>query len=453
MRIRLPRLAALAALCTLSALPTSPADPADPPYEADPEIVESLRTLGRGDSLLLPEVRVQAPGLTLYNMDKRGPGQRDYCNKMAYAPERETALYAGGNHQSPHRMNDVWEFHLGSNTWHLLYAPDGGNAGRHKAAYFLTSRTLVKDPAARLEEKQRAQIAAYKTWWEENVIFENGHLTTSRGGPIMPAHTWDAFCYDAASRRLVWGMGASPASQPSTHAHFTSTPTATWEKKSDPHLTPMWTFDPVETRWHRYRTEKPRAALRGMGATMAYLPDSKKVLWYVAAQNVSPHAAEMWTFDSKTDTWSELKPNGGKSVAQLAFKEHLAPISEVQSAYSPKHRTLVAVLKNDTFAYGVAANSWSKLATNESVYDAHSVFAYDPGADLFVLAFPPGGRGKQLQLATFSLETRRWTHVDPGGDGPVPPTKYGSYTGYFDPTHKVLVIQGRYANRVWAYRP
>jgi len=45
----------------------------------------------------LPPVTVHAGGLTMHGIDRFGPGQRDYCNKMPYAADRGTALYAGGN--------------------------------------------------------------------------------------------------------------------------------------------------------------------------------------------------------------------------------------------------------------------------------------------------------------------------------------------------------------------
>ena len=95
-------------------------------YEDDPAIVAQLKALQPGQSLRLPRVRVVGDGVERYReWYRNGPGQRDYCNKMPYAADRGTALYAGGNHGGPHRLNDVWEFHLGSNTWHLLYGPDG----------------------------------------------------------------------------------------------------------------------------------------------------------------------------------------------------------------------------------------------------------------------------------------------------------------------------------------
>ena len=441
------RFATWSFLALLVSVPTVAA--AQPNYQDDPAIVKTLQQLESGHSAVLPPVNVQCGEIDKWNFPKRGPGQRDYCNKMPYAADRGTALYAGGNHQVPHRMNDVWEYHLGSNTWHMLYAPDGGNPGEHKGASFLTSRTLVRDPGKELSEKETDQIAAYRKWWEKNVIFQDGHLCTTNGGPIMPAHTWDAFTYDLSAGRLLWGMGASPAGQLSTQAYFTGKSIEYWEKLPDESYTPMWMFDPDTKKWIHYRTDDAHAALRGMGATMCYLPDRKQSIWYVAAQNVSPAAYEMWLFDAVKDQWTELKPNGGKSIGELAGKEKVAPMSEVQTAYSPKHQKMVAVLKEEVYVYDVPKNTWEKVTTDDRIYahDAKSIFVYDEAADVFLLANPKG----DTKLAAFSLATNKWDILTPNGPG-FPESKYGSYMGYYDPQHNVFVVQGRYADSMWVYR-
>ncbi len=427
-----------------------------PPYRDDPAILAALRDLKPGHAVLLPKVNVECGDEDRFGFPRFGPGQRDYCNKMPYAADRGTALYAGGNHQVPHRMNDVWEYHLGSNTWHMLYGPDGGNPTKHKGAYFLTSRTLVRKPDTVLTDKQKQQIEDYRAWWNEHVHFKDGDIKTKNGGPIMPAHTWDGFTYDPRAKRLLWGMGAKAAAQPATWAYYAGESIEETIAKLDPRYTPMWMFNLINKKWIHYKTkavDTPRAALRGMGATMHYIPDLGKSIWYVAAQNVSPAAYEMWAFDAVADKWEELRPNGGKSVSELATKLKVSPMSEVQVAYSTKDRKLVAVLKHDTFVYDIDANTWSKAVTDERVFghDAKSVFVYDQVADVFLLAFPPDGRGKALKLASFSLRTKKWTFIEPVG-APLPQTKYGGYMGYYDPVHNATVIQGRYNDRMWVYR-
>jgi len=427
-----------------------------PVYPDDPDIIARLEALPAGSSMVLPAVRVEAGEIEKFAFSKFGPGQRDYSNKMAYASDRSTALYAGGNHQVPHRMNDVWEYHLGSNTWHLLYAPDGGNAGKHKPGYFLTARTLVHDPDMVLSQRQKKQIEGYRRWWNKYVHLKNGHITTNQGGPVMPAHTWDAFTYDPRVGRLMWGLGASPAGKAATYAYYSGQSIQQVEAQLDPRYTPMWMFDPKARRWIHYRTKEvdtPRASLRGMGATMQYIPDLGKSIWYVAAQNVSPPAFDMWTYDAVDDRWEELKPNGGKSIGDLAGKLNIAPKAEQQVAYSPKDRKLVAVLKHDTYVYDIDTNEWSKVDTNPLIFghDGHSVFSYDQHADAFLLAYKPKGKGKLLSLATFSLNTMKWAPVVPNGPA-VPKTPHGGYTGYYDPQHNVFVVQGRRVNQMWVYR-
>jgi hypothetical protein len=422
-------------------------------YNDDPAVIAALKALGDRSATILAPINVECGDLTLHGVNQFGPGNRDYCNKMVYAPERQTALFAGGNHQVPHRMNDAWEYHLGSNTWHLKFAPDGGDPSKHKGAYFLTSRELVRKPDMPLTEKQQADLAAYKAWWAANVVFKQGHLSTTRGGPIMPAHTWDGVCYDARAKKMLWGQGAVGAAQLTTHAYFTGVPLARLEAQADESYTPMWLFDPAKEQWSRYRTDRPRASLRGMGASLTYLPDLGKSLWYVAAENVSPPAYEMWLFDAVVDAWTELKPNGGMGISELVRKQGVAPGSELQCAYSVKHRKLIAVLKHDTFVYDVEKDLWSKVLTDDRVYahDAHSVFAYDEHADVFLLMFPPNGKGKGLSMAAYSLQKNAWELINIAGPG-FPQAKYGSAHGYYDPIHNVFMLQGRYRDQVWVYR-
>jgi len=181
---------------------------------------------------------------------------------------------------------------------------------------------------------------------------------------------------------------------------------------------------------------------------MLYVPDWKKVVYYVAAQNVTPTAAYMRTWDPVKDQWAELKPNGGKSIHELAFGLKVAPTSEQQMAYSPKHRTIVAVLKNSTFAYNIDKNEWTKLndAIPFGASDAATVFAYDTTADRFLLADP-----RRNQLAAFDLAANKWETITPAGPGiPKPPYCVGK--GYYDPLHNVFVIQPAYSDRIWLYR-
>lgn len=99
------------------------------PLPDDATAQDILASLEPGQGSMLPPFSVVGPaeGLAMHgNFSTRGPGRRDFCNKWMWAPDRSSALYCGGNHGSPHKFNDVWEYVLASNTWRMLQAPEEG---------------------------------------------------------------------------------------------------------------------------------------------------------------------------------------------------------------------------------------------------------------------------------------------------------------------------------------
>ena len=114
------RPAALIGVILLGLLHASPVRAVVATVKDDPAVVKMLAELDEGCSLLLPPVKHMYQGKPYEASGRNSPYARDYTTKMVYAPERQTAFYAGGNHGHG-RTNDVWEYHLGSNTWHLLF--------------------------------------------------------------------------------------------------------------------------------------------------------------------------------------------------------------------------------------------------------------------------------------------------------------------------------------------
>lgn len=125
-----------------------------PELPPDENVVMLLDSLAPGEALRLPEFTVTGDGLDAFEtFATRGPGIRDFCNKWVWAEDRGRALYAGGNHGAPHKLNDLWEYDLESNTWLMLHAPDPD---------------------------------------------------------VSPSHTWWGFTYDQARARVYWMAPATP---------------------------------------------------------------------------------------------------------------------------------------------------------------------------------------------------------------------------------------------------
>ncbi|MCG3179397.1 MAG: hypothetical protein BIFFINMI_01732 [Phycisphaerae bacterium] len=414
------------------------------PYADDPAVVKLLTDLPANQVVALPQFKVTGdridgdPGFA-----KSGPQGRDYCDKMCYAPSRRTALFAGANHQSPSRLNDCWEYHLGSNTWIRLAAGDGGDHGAIRRARDAIKRG--QDVA-----KQREFLTQ---WYTQYAEVADGHLRTRRNhGPVEPWHTWDGLAWDESAGRLLWAVLDNDAvmrEKVKSYAEATGQDAAELEKRLKPG-TGLYCFDPVARQWQRQLGDDPRPYLRGMGGSLTYIPDWKKTLWYCAAQNVSPNDFAMWTYDAAANAWAELKPNGGKSIRDL-WGAKLVPGSECQMAYSPRHRKLVAVLEKETFVYDVATNAWSHATTVDDQYahDAVTIFAYDSAADLFLLVNATKGHwGDARDLRGFDVAAGQWRKLPTEGKLTFDKRPYARQTGYYDPDHDVLIVYDGQSVRV-----
>jgi hypothetical protein len=435
------------------------------PYGDDPAIVAILEGLGGGECLFLPPMKTAGEGMEKVSGFKtRGPKVRDYGNKLAYAPDRRTAMYCGANHNVPHRINDASEYHLGSNTWHLI-CPPGTDARKLRGLRNTEKKLKAAVEKGQDGEKSRAELAGVRERikaWYAGVQVSDGYLQDgANGGPIQPWHTWDGLCYDQQARCMMWAvLDTDVYKDPGKGVQRSKTRSYAEMTGQDPEklvaqLKPsssMYMYDPAAGRWRRQIGEGPFPYMRGMGGSLTYIPDIKKTVWYCAAQNVSPNDFAMWAYDAETNRWEDLKPNGGKGIRELVHVTGEAPTGEVQMAYSSKHKRLVAVSQAGTWAYDIVGNEWRKMCEDQEnkAHDAVTVFVYDSNADVFLLLNAPDRWGSERVLRAYSLETNKWQTITPKGTMVTRP-KYCGNAGYYDPAHNVLVVYNS-TPRVWVYR-
>ena len=457
-------LAVLACVAALNLSAARAAEPAEakPLYADDPAVVKMLEGLGEHQSLRLPAFKVTGVGIDKDPyFAKRGPSGRDYGNKMAYAPDRGTAMYAGANHGAPSRLNDCWEFHLGSNTWIRLAVGDGGDHGRvYRARRAIGAAERLEKAGKPVDEKTKKAAddatAFMRKWYTDHVVLKDGYLQTKvNGGPVSPWHTWDGLAYDRTAKRLFWAVldpDKAMQGKVRAYARWTDQDAAELLKQLKPGSS-LYGFDPTEGRWFRQIGPGPHPYLRGMGGSLVYVPEWKKTVWYCAAQNVSPNDFAMWAYDSTTNRWEDLKPNGGTPIRTLVHGRKIAPGGEVQMAYSPKHRKIVAVQGKGTFVYDIDKNAWSAAGTEEGhhAHDAVTIFYYDAANDLFLfLNSPKGHWGNPRELRAFNLATKKWDTLPINGPD-INKRPYHRMTGYYDPRFNVFVVYDSGA-KVWVYR-
>jgi hypothetical protein len=442
------------------------------PYKDAPAVVAKLKALGERSALTLGKFKITPADATKWHFTfKNGPSRRGFCNKMPYAPDRKTALYAGGDHGTPHRLNDAWEFHLGSNSWNLICPPvnDAYRLNMKDRALKRAKDALAKGKDV---EKNKAYIEKTypeyaKKWWGTCTVKDGYLQADGNGGPIMPWHTWDGLTYDQRTKRLYWAVLDSDNFKTEKYrVHRSKTRNyAKWTGKDPAKLlaqlkpgTSMYMYDPAKGRWTKQMGKGPFPIMRAMGGTLHYLPDIDKTIWY-ACVGCTPGGYEegMWAYDAKTNKWSNLIK--GVTIGGLMRKKK-APGGELQAAYSIKHQTLLAVQKEMTFAYDVKANSWARVADNPGWgWDSISVFDYDSNADVFILVSKPGGRWSQKPwtLAAYDIATNKWETVNiKGTQLPQDPPKKAwlaqSYAGYYDPGHNAFVLYAARTASTWVYR-
>lgn len=418
-------LAALLCLPVLAAWSARPAQAGEAPSEVEPQLKEdaesaaALSKLGAGESALLPKPRVAGDlneTARKYNLDKNGPGRRNYSIKLVWMADRKRAIYCGANHGSPHRLNDVWEFDLAANTWVCLYGPDDlGKSGN--------------------------------TWGDAwpHVTLRDGVLRTKRGGPAIIGHEWCQATYDPGAKVMLFN-----SQWPAIYY-----PEEIQEKYLKDgkyqHKMPMWTFSPATRTWE---------PILSQGSTPNPGQPANKYLEFVpelggcAFVDAGNPPVGTWLFNLKERAWKDLLP--GDANAKNASKNPALPYRLGVLVHCPGQGLLVACTASTegegrTVQYDIKRKVWEQTATGFEIPIGHpsfTPFGYDDVSGRLFLSEEEHRFQKEKRTAfwAYDVEKKKWDKLSP--KGPPPPSKG---LGYFDPVRKVFVICG--SENVWVYRP
>jgi hypothetical protein len=400
----------LAALCFVSlALNAAPADAPkktalDPALPPNPEIQTIIDNLGDNCSAILPAVKVVGPVNQFckeHYMDKRGPNGRDYTNKAVWMPDRERAFFCGANHQSPHRLNDAWEYDLLSNTWALLYEPDPNNA-------------VGVMEIADAEIPGTSQKVKY--------------VRTKRGGPTHYGHTWWAFCYDPQMKTGLW-MNVAIGTSPGKYIEQ-----QTGSNEGAYGGPPLWAFYPETKKWQIVLSPGPYPAV-SYAKQMEYVPEVGGPLFMSGGWN----GCGTWSYDPKLNQWK-----------QQSKVDKEAPENESLTCYDAKRKLIIGQSHvRKTHHYDIATHKWQQVldpgkdSTDAPCgHDARSVMYYDTFNHVALLF-----ESKQPDTVwSYDPDSKKWTANKVTG----PAVPEGRTIGYFDEARNVFVIN-RGAN-TWVYR-
>ncbi|MEX0716358.1 MAG: hypothetical protein WD066_07225 [Planctomycetaceae bacterium] len=384
----------------LFAVDRAVADPIEPALAPDPAVAKVLDELGDDSLAKLPEAKLVGEFnelARLFRLHERGPGARNFSIKMVWAPERGRALFAGANHGTPHRLNDIWEFDLAANTWVLLHPPNF-NASRNQRQH------------------------------NDEVVLRDGFpATKSTGAPIHVGHTWWQFTYDPEAKAVLWlsqwpGYGRLHE----RYEHITAE-----DLYAGP---PMWHYLPAERKWQPRKAAGDAAPTIGMGDTLEYVSDLK----------ASYYSRGGWLYHAAEGRW-ERRPIRGT-----------APPTETVMVYDSKNKVLVAHRgvpadyrgnvhdpTKRTWHLDFETNTWEEVAASKEIpngHDAWTPFVYD-SVNGVCLLFDTLDR--QGSIWAYDAARREWKRML----GSEIPSKT---IGYFDSGRNAFVLIND--RQPWVYR-
>ncbi len=181
------------------------------------------------------------------------------------------------------------------------------------------------------------------------------------------------------------------------------------------HIGDTWVFDVQSHKWKKMQPENspsPRAA-----TTLVYDPDNKDVILFGGfAHGHDVVFNDTWSYNYKTDTWSDLK--AANPPDQRA---------SYGSAYDSKRHNILLFggftelgYFNDVWTYSPKDNSWTKVTTSGDLPDPRGAmgFVYDSKNDVFIMfgGFSDGGWFNDTWI--FNPNTNEWKKMNPQSSPP-----------------------------------
>jgi hypothetical protein len=306
-----------------------------------------------------PEMRAWAPGL--------------------FDAKRNTFIIFGGGIAGGCEigyLNDLWSYSYSTNTWTRLAPVKRGSEGADNVSYprGRDNHMIAYDSAQDLYWMHGGTCTDIAPGLVEQAIWSfnpNTNVWTRYPAPagVIPNNAWgrydSGFAYDPLNKKIVLFGGEING-----------------QRTND-----TWEFDTVKKDWLQSNgngaSNAPPQRFQCENC-MTYDPATKKILLF-GGWGTNGVLNDLWTYDTATHTWTELKASGtlppGRMLHGVALdtKRHLLLIVGGQTT---------ADGLSDSWVYEFATNTWKQLPGNVAQGSHHSA-AYDAANDV-VLVYSRG---------------------------------------------------------------
>jgi N-acetylneuraminic acid mutarotase len=359
----------------------------------------------------------------------------------------------------------------------LLVAPVActSNAGRQVAA---TTTTVTVRASTTTTSQLPATTAASNTWTKLNPSgttppvhlnpsmaydSDTGHVIMF-GGQGWSGLLSDTWAYDPATNTWTDLEPSGPLPSARAYSSITYDPDThqviMFGGDGSGFLNDTWAYDPRANTWTDLHPAGPVPSARAYHS-MIYDPSAHRVIVFGGEGGTGMAPAffgDTWAYDPRTNTWTDLHPSGTLPSGR-AWQS---------TAYDSSTRQVVMFgggtrfdLLNDTWAYDLAANTWTKLSPSGSLPSARAnqAMAYDPDTAQVIMFGGSDGYADDLLDDTWAYDpsVNTWTDLKPSGSLPSGRDYY--WMAYDPPSGRVIMIGGYNnagssgRNDAWAYTP
>jgi N-acetylneuraminic acid mutarotase len=221
-------------------------------------------------------------------------------------------------------------------------------------------------------------------------------------------------------------------------------------------LNDTWSYDPTSGVWTDLKPLGPLPTAR-MAYAMALVPGSGRLILFGGYDmDTSVRFGDTWAYDLAANTWTELHPSGTGPSARRSMRMAYDPATAKVILFGGLPGSMAA---NDTWAYDPAANSWTQLAPSGSVPSARFDYALarDAVTGRFIL-FGGYVSGGTIVNDTYAYDPvqNSWSALNSIGP---PPARYQSAMVYDAAKGRMMIFGGIAADNTtrlgdnWAYTP
>jgi N-acetylneuraminic acid mutarotase len=220
-----------------------------------------------------------------------------------------------------------------------------------------------------------------------------------------------------------------------------------------------WAYNPVANAWTWIKTSQSTPDARTAYAAAYESKSGKLIIFGGGKDEGTGDLVNPWAYDLATHTWTELHPKGDMPPALASHAMVYDPASKRAILFGGADHDQSDGAVNDTWAYESAANAWTKLLPGGDLPSPRTGHAmvYDPVSKKVILFGGVGGQGDESLNDTwaYDLAANTWTNLQPSGD---PPPARSSYSTVYDPIGRKMIIFGGAGaeglfNDIWTYDP